>query len=1058
MSASTVPASSAGNTTNHSVPSSAPPPSLKRKLELLEDRFTQPLGVLSGHQQTQTQTQTHSVSPTHPNQQQQQQHHHHHYHHHHQEQEQQHEHNSDGSEHSFRFSGGNVHSHGNTARSNPPTMTVRSKRSSGGNLRQLISLDMVHRAAAEHMRKVASSSPLLGLGLGSSTSGTFSLSGSNIGGSPNNSQQTVVTGNRTMEDGVTTANNIATTTTTTATATATACTTSVATATATATPPQPLQISSGNATATATIDADGNANGNANANAERVVAESPPVLISPARGSTGTKPSVARALPISQTQTQTKTAGSATKRKSVPKRKISSIHDTLIGQATSPIKPIAHNNHHNNTASERPSTRSPRPSHHQHQNHHQHNNTHLFSEHSRDRSNNSNIGNKKPKVLLPPANNKKIHDFFAVTHQKKVHQHQTAASTIAAPAAPSISSKTATLGNKNHHNHNHNHNTAHSTATTNSTANTVAAPVHAAPSASHSSSKRHWASSSAPAPVLSNTSITSSDQQSSSSSSSSSSALLAANALADQWQARCARLQQKLHDKDEQLKAVTGNKTILHTALQQALTKARTELANLQESSASRDKKVRSVLEESLGWKFETRAKELRAKLSADGNRLGRIVSTRAGMRVIDTWEEGYAAKDWQLRKERWKRKRTALLEKQDALKQKLKAQQRQGQSAQSPEPSSAAATSTTATTSAASESIDPPLSPLEVQEAQESIQMHLEALLREEKELLAEEQTLNDEKGAHIRALKRVASEDGSRFKTRAKLNDRYVLDCLLGKGGFSEVWKAYDLTELREVAVKIHQLDPRWPDVKKENYTKHVSREYEIHRNVRHPRIVSLYDVFEIDNNSFATVLECCQGTDLDTLLKRKKRVPERTARAILLQILRGMNYLSQPASNGSRQGIIHYDLKPGNILFDEFGDAKITDFGLSKIVDTPDPAESMELTSQGAGTYWYLPPECFVTGEQVRISNKVDVWSIGVIFYQMLYGQRPFGEGKSQDKLLADHTMLNAQEVHLPDKPGVSDLGKEFVKQCLVYDQAFRPTIAQLCEHPYVLRSGP
>jgi tousled-like kinase len=285
--------------------------------------------------------------------------------------------------------------------------------------------------------------------------------------------------------------------------------------------------------------------------------------------------------------------------------------------------------------------------------------------------------------------------------------------------------------------------------------------------------------------------------------------------------------------------------------------------------------------------------------------------------------------------------------------------------------------------------------------------------------------------------------------------LHDRYVLHCLLGKGGFSEVWKGYDLVELREVAVKIHQLDPRWPDSKKENYTKHVSREYEIHRNVRHARIVSLFDVFEIDNNSFATVLECCNGTDLDTLLKTKKRLPERQARSILLQILSGMRYLSEPSDN--RQGIIHYDLKPGNILFDETGDAKITDFGLSKIIDAPDPAESMELTSQGAGTYWYLPPECFITTEKVRISNKVDVWSIGVIYYQMLYGMRPFGEGKSQDRLLRENTMLNASEVRFSDRIQVSKAGKEFIRQCLQYDQAFRPTIAQLCENPYVIQES-
>jgi tousled-like kinase len=210
-----------------------------------------------------------------------------------------------------------------------------------------------------------------------------------------------------------------------------------------------------------------------------------------------------------------------------------------------------------------------------------------------------------------------------------------------------------------------------------------------------------------------------------------------------------------------------------------------------------------------------------------------------------------------------------------------------------------------------------------------------------------------------------------------------------LLGKGGFSEVWMAYDLTELREVAVKIHQLDPRWSEAKIENYTKHVAREYEIHRDVRHPRIVSLYDVFEIDNNSFATVLEYCKGTDLDTLLKERKYLPERRARLILLQILSGMKYLSTPSPDKSRQGIIHYDLKPGNILFDENGDAKITDFGLSKILDSQDPADSMELTSQGAGTYWYLPPECFVMDECVKIRCVlvVIIFSLLHLFYSLL-----------------------------------------------------------------------
>lgn len=284
-------------------------------------------------------------------------------------------------------------------------------------------------------------------------------------------------------------------------------------------------------------------------------------------------------------------------------------------------------------------------------------------------------------------------------------------------------------------------------------------------------------------------------------------------------------------------------------------------------------------------------------------------------------------------------------------------------------------------------------------------------------------------------------------------QLDDRYVLMNLLGKGGFSEVWRAFDLIEMQHVAVKIHQLESSWSDAKKENYTKHVSREYEIHRDVRHPRIVSLHSVFEIDTDSFATVLECCKGTDLDTMLKDRGRLPERDARAILLQILSGMKYLSSPSADGRRQGIIHYDLKPGNILFDEQGNAKITDFGLSKIVDTADAGDSMELTSQGAGTYWYLPPECFLIDQDVRISNKVDVWSIGVIYFQMLFGRRPFGDGQSQDHILRNQTMLNATEVNFPSKPAISEGAKAFIRDSLEYDQHVRPNMSKLCEHSYL-----
>ena len=89
---------------------------------------------------------------------------------------------------------------------------------------------------------------------------------------------------------------------------------------------------------------------------------------------------------------------------------------------------------------------------------------------------------------------------------------------------------------------------------------------------------------------------------------------------------------------------------------------------------------------------------------------------------------------------------------------------------------------------------------------------------------------------------------------------------------------------------------------------------------------------------------------GKDLDAVLKATPILPEKEARVILVQIFQGLIYMNKRALK-----IIHYDLKPGNVLFDELGIAKVTDFGLSKIVETDVGSQGMELTSQGAGTYW-------------------------------------------------------------------------------------------------------
>jgi hypothetical protein len=202
------------------------------------------------------------------------------------------------------------------------------------------------------------------------------------------------------------------------------------------------------------------------------------------------------------------------------------------------------------------------------------------------------------------------------------------------------------------------------------------------------------------------------------------------------WQAQVAKLQQLLQDKEEQLKAVSNNKTILHTALQSALHKTRQEFADFQESTSVQQASVSKVLEDLLRWKSSQQAKELRETLASDGARLGRIVYARAGMRALESWEEGHATKDLEHRKIELKQKRKAL---------ELRLQK-----------------------SAEKENVE---DALEAMEAKESVHMHMENLGVQERELAEEEQALNDQKGAHIRALKRVASEDASRFRSRPKV-----------------------------------------------------------------------------------------------------------------------------------------------------------------------------------------------------------------------------------------------------------------------------------------------
>eukprot|EP00123_Amoebidium_parasiticum_P006855 comp17701_c0_seq2/m.17588 comp17701_c0_seq2/g.17588 ORF comp17701_c0_seq2/g.17588 comp17701_c0_seq2/m.17588 type:complete len:870 (-) comp17701_c0_seq2:194-2803(-) len=455
---------------------------------------------------------------------------------------------------------------------------------------------------------------------------------------------------------------------------------------------------------------------------------------------------------------------------------------------------------------------------------------------------------------------------------------------------------------------------------------------------------------------------------------------------------------------------------------------------------AKLQKKSRDVLVELLISETGRRRKIDRQKADQDSLRLVSLTYRRRGHEFVD----GYAFKEAEAKQQK-------LLErKQEIDRQKrLLAKRKPGAKGGKAEEEEVSQAGPIHDEDDFAKPTVTPLTMSEYLQKDEILKLRGAQLKKDEADLVLELANLEKERNLHLRELKRIRDEDRSVYNNFPILHDRYLLLDLLGKGGFSEVFKAYDLNEMRIVACKIHSLNNQWSEEKKSNYTKHACREYNIHKALIYPRIVRLLDVFEIHKDAFCTVLEYCEGSDLDFYLKQNKQMGEREAKSLIVQVFDALRYL-----NKIQPPVIHYDLKPANLMYND-GEVKITDFGLSKVMeDHVVSGMEMELTSQGAGTYWYLPPETFQSHNgPPKISSKVDVWSVGVIFYQCLYGRRPFGDNLSQQTILQEGTILKARQAEFPAKPHVSNETKDFIRRCLAYRKEDRPDVLTICEDPYL-----
>src|ERR1700757_1403869 len=206
------------------------------------------------------------------------------------------------------------------------------------------------------------------------------------------------------------------------------------------------------------------------------------------------------------------------------------------------------------------------------------------------------------------------------------------------------------------------------------------------------------------------------------------------------------------------------------------------------------------------------------------------------------------------------------------------------------------------------------------------------------------------------------------------------------IGRGGQGVVFRARQKSLNRTVALKVISLG-QWAS---EAHVKRFRREAEAAARLEHPGIVPIHDIGERDGSCYFS-MKFIEGGQLDEMARsatadssrgEREAMPIRCAVELIAKVARTVHYAHE-------HGILHRDIKPGNILLDAKGEPHLTDFGLARLVETE---STMTRTLDVLGTPSYMAPEQAM-GNNSAVSSVTDVYGIGAVFYQLLTGQPPF-----------------------------------------------------------------